>query len=263
MTKPPTTPSKAPAPPSGVGLLKPKPQGKAVCIYGPGGIGKTSLVALLDSVVWFDMDESLSDLGLMDATCAPCDTYEQIMDALKSNLLDNSKVIVFDSGTKLEEISKAFVIRTIPHEKPGYKISRIEDYGYGKGYGHIFDAYMDVLLELQRHRREGRHVVFICHDCTNKTPNPQGEDWIRYEPRLQSPDSGKNSIRLRLREWVSELYCIAYDVNVKDGRAEGSGTRTIYPVEMPHCMAKSRTFSLPFVYTEGDDTVWRELGMKG
>ena len=31
-----------------------------------------------------------------------------------------------------------------------------------------------------------------------RNPNPAGEDWLRYEPRLQSPNSGKASIRLRV-----------------------------------------------------------------
>ena len=35
---------------------------------------------------------------------------------------------------------------------------------------------------------------------------------------------------------------LVYDVNVaKDGKGQGSGTRTVYTNELPHCMAKSRT----------------------
>lgn len=254
---PPTTPQPA----RSAYLKPPRQQGKAVCIYGPGGIGKTSLVSLLDGVAWFDLDESLADLGKTDAQCAPCTTYQEIMDTLKGSALNDSRVIAIDSGTRLEELSVKYVIGHVPHEK-GNTIRCIEDYGWGKGYGHVFNAYMDILNALQEHRRNGRHVVLVCHDCTAHFPNPQGDDWIRYEPRLQNPESGKNSIRLRMREWVSELYCICYDILVKDGRAQGTGTRTIYPVEAPHCMAKSKTFDRPFVCTEGEDGLWKELGMK-
>ena len=211
--------------------------------------------------MWFDLDESLADLGMTDALCAPCQTYENIMDAIKSDAFKAAKVIVVDSATKLEEVVTDYVIRTVPHEK-GFTIKNILDYGWGKGFCHVFNKYMDILNALQEHRRQGRHVVLIAHDSVAQKPNPQGEDWIRYEPRLQDPKKGENSIRLRLREWVSELLFIGYDISVKEGRAQGAGTRTIYPVEMPHCMAKSRTFANSFVYTEGDDSMWRELGMK-
>ena len=37
------------------------------------------------------------------------------------------------------------------------------------------------------------NVILICHDCTATVPNPTGEDWLRYEPRLQSPGSGNRT----------------------------------------------------------------------
>jgi hypothetical protein len=102
-------------------------------------------------------------------------------------------------------------------------------------------------------------VILICHDCCTTVPNPQGEDWQRYEPRLQSPSSGKASIRLRVREWADHVFFLGYDVDVKDGKGRGSGTRTLWPVEMPHCMAKSRRLSDPIPVYPNDPAVWNAL----
>ena len=79
------------------------------------------------------------------------------------------------------------------------------------------------------------------------------------EPRLQSPASGKASIRLRVREWADHVLFIGYDVTVKDGKGKGSGTRTIYPCELPFCMAKSRTLAEPMPFPKYDTTLWTHL----
>jgi len=153
----------------------------------------------------------------------------------------------------------AWTIANVPHEKRDVAIRRIEDYGFGKGYQHVYDSFLKLLGDLDQHARAGRHVVLICHDCTSNVPNPSGDDWLRYEPRLQTTNSGKASIRLRVKEWADHLLFVGYDVDVRDGKGRGSGTRTIYPVERPHCMAKSRTLADPIVYQRNDRALWDQL----
>ena len=67
------------------------------------------------------------------------------------------------------------------------------------------------------------------------------------------------SIRLRVREWADHVLFVGYDVAVKDGKGSGSGTRTVYPNELPHCMAKSRTLSQPLPLAKFDLTLWNTL----
>jgi len=171
---------------------------------------------------------------------------------------DDIRTIVIDSATKAEELAVEHTLKTVPHEK-GNRVERIEDYGYGKGYSHVYDSFLPLLTALSIHTRAGRNVILVSHDCTATVPNPSGEDWIRYEPRLQSPASGKASIRLRVREWADHVLFIGYDLDVKDGKGRGSGTRTVYPCELPHCMAKSRTMADPLPLTKFDTTLWKKL----
>lgn len=239
--------------------------GHRIVLYGPGGIGKTTLATNLPGPVAFiDLDDSLPRLAsqLSDAPMlvSGVDTWARLREVLQADGWDGVKSIVIDTGTRAEEMAIAHTLATVPHEK-GHLCARLEDFGYGKGFQHVYDTFLPLLADLDRHSRAGRNVVIICHDCTSTVPNPAGEDWLRYEPRLQSPNSGKASIRLRVREWADHVLFLGYDVDVgKDGKGRGAGTRTIYPCELPHCMAKSRTTSTPIPMIRDTETeFWTNL----
>lgn len=253
-------PGALPAKKYGFGAIKPA-AAQRVVIYGPGGVGKTSLAARAPGpVAFFDLDQSLANLShsLEGLDVRPIDgvaTWQEMRDALhQPELWKDIRSIVIDSGTRAEFLGVSHTIKTVPHEKPGTTITSVEGYGYGKGYRHVYETFMQLLGDLDQHFRAGRNVVLICHDCTANVPNPEGVDYIRWEPRLQNQTNG--NIRFAVKEWCDHLLCVRYDVSTKDGKAEGSGSRTIYPVELPVHMAKSRSLKDPIVYEEGSTALW-------
>jgi hypothetical protein len=234
--------------------------GHRVLLYGPGGIGKTTLAtASPGEVAFFDLDESLPRLKVEKSPLTvDVASWDELRKALQKDWPANVKTIVIDSVTRAEELCIAHTLATILSDS-GKRCANVEGYGYGKGYGYVFDTFLPILADLDRHCRAGRNVILIAHDCTTNVPNPAGEDWLRYEPRLQSPTSGKASIRLRVREWADHVLFLGYDVSVdKEGKGKGSGTRTLWPAELPHCMAKSRTTQAPIVVNDSTD-VWAEI----
>lgn len=242
---------------------KPQAQvGHRIVLYGPGGVGKTSLADLAPGpVVSFDLDDSLGVLQPQHTQrVTGVEDWQQLRDTLKADGWEGVSTLVIDSITRAEELAVAWTLRHTPKDDKGTLARSVEDYGFGKGYGHVFDAFLPLLADLDLHVKAGRNVILIAHECVTRVPNPEGDDWIRYEPRLQDPNSGKGSIRLRLKEWADHLFYLGYDVSVdREGKGRGSGTRTLYPVERPYFMAKSRTLRDPLVIVEGDTTLWDTL----
>lgn len=233
-----------------------------VVLYGPGGIGKTSLATNMSKlgISPLIVDIEGGSLNLDAQRIAGIETFDELRGVLQNDEITGQfGAIILDSGTKAEELATAHVIRTVRHEK-GHKVERLEDYGFGKGYVHVYEAMLLLLADLDQNARAGRHVVMVCHDCTAKVPNPAGDDWIRYEPRLQNSD--KSNVRLRVREWCDHLAFVGYDVNAKDGKASGSGTRSIYVAETPTQMAKSRFLSDVIPYRNGDADFWKQVFRK-
>jgi hypothetical protein len=237
--------------------------GHRILLYGPGGIGKTSRATEAPGPVAFiDLDNSLpklkTQLDLSHLKIVDAPTWADLRGVLQSDGWDDIATIVIDTVTKAEEMA---IIHTLANVKTdGKSIAEfVESYGFGKGYQYVYETFLPLLADLDRHQREGRNVILIAHDCTANVPNPSGENWLRYEPRLQSPTSGKSSIRLRIKEWSDHVLFMAYDVAVnKQGKGIGSGTRTIYTSELPSFMAKSRTTQEAIPVDAGTD-VWSKI----
>jgi len=234
-----------------------------IVLYGPGGAGKSKLCSLLSQVgiepLFLDLENGTK---FLDVSRVNVETWDDLRATLhNTELLAPFGAVVIDSGTKAEELAIAWMLENIKHEK-GQKCESIEDYGFGKGYTHLYETFMLMVNDLDAIARSGKHVIIVCHDCTCNVPNPASEDYLRFEPRLQSPASGKFSIRHRVREWCDHMLAIMFDVAInKDGKAKGSGTRAIYTSERPTHLAKSRTLDEVVVYVDNDATIWTKLNL--
>lgn len=261
-------PASAPAPkaaapePKRFGVVSGRQAGaQRVLVYGPGGVGKTELCTLAPKPIFVDPENGSRafDVARIDGI----ETYADVRSVLAGPDLDPFETVIIDTGTKLEELATAHVIATVAHEKPGVRITGIESYGFGKGYRHVYEAFSFVLQDCDRLVRRGKNVIMVTHSCTNEAPNPNGDNWLRYEPRLQHPKK-ENSIRERVFGWADHALFVGYDVAVtKEGKGQGGGTRTIYTQELPSHVAKTRgafnvgqemPASMP--YGKGDGSIW-------
>lgn len=221
-------------------------------IYGVGGIGKTSLVALADNVVLIDLEGGSVDHDIPRIDTVS--TWADLRALLQSDVFDDMKTVAIDSLTKAEELCKAHVLANVMTEK-GQRVGSIEGYGFGKGYTHLVEEWRKGIGDLERLYLAGKDIVMVAHANIGKTPNPTGDDYIRHEPRLHHSD--KASVRAVTIEWCDHVLFLGYDVAADEGKAKGSGSRTIYTHEQATHIAKSRTLPpTPIIYKKGDRTVW-------
>jgi hypothetical protein len=244
-----------------------KIEAQKVVLYGTGGCGKSSLAASLKDVginpLFIDIGDGTAKLNIdrIGGKDNPIDDWTDLRRALHlRDLWSNYDAIVIDDLTKAEEMAADWVIDNVPHEK-GRPINGLTDYGYGKGYEHVFDEFLKLVGDLDAVVRADKHVVCIAHEIIERVPNPGGEDWLQYQPRLQN--TKQSNIRYRMKEWCDHLLFCCYDVFTKDGKGEGGGTRSIYSAELPTWLAKSREISEPIAYEKGSCELWRQLLKKG
>ena len=242
------------------GRLSGTPQ--RILLYGPAGIGKSSLAALAPTPVFLDLERGTREIDV--PRIDGIETYDDLRAVLHSDMLAPYKTIVLDTCTRAEEFTVAHVLQTVKNEKGDY-VDGIEGFTYGKGLQHVYDKYLLLLQDMDTQVRAGRNVILIAHDCTNDVPNPAGENFLRFEPHLQNPKSGKASVRLRVVQWTDHTLYVGFDVAVtRDGKGKGGGTRTIWTVERPDHIAKSRSLAEVMAFeSPTDNAIWQLIFPNG
>ena len=242
--------------------------GQKIVIYGTGGIGKSSLCCLAPGpVAYVDAEDrlpslkaELGELGIPEPVIVPCNNWKSLRSGLQSSGWDGIKTIALDSGCVIEEWCIADLLLTVKtFEKPPQRATSLEDYGFGKDVRLVYEHFLPLLADLDRHAKAGRNIIITAHDCKPEESNPMGSNYVRFEPRLRTSKKGDNSIRLKVKEWCDFVGFICYDLNIpKDERgklskkAEGSGTRTMYLQETPAYMAKNHGYSEPIDLVLGE-----------
>lgn len=242
--------------------------GHRIILYGAGGIGKSTLACQLPgNSAFIDADESLSKLkpqlesaDIKIPVLIPATDWMSLRTNLQSSGYDNIQNVILDTWAPIQLWTEKYTL-AMTLKEGGKKAANIEDYGYGKGWRHVYDTFLPLIGDLDAHMRAGRNVVIVMHDETSKVPNPAGVDFIRWEMKAQHTPNA--SIRLRLREWADHVLFLSYDISVDEagadkGKAKGVGYRTLHTAELPHFMAKSRTTSADYPIVHGESP-WGEI----
>lgn len=190
------------------------------------------------------------------------DTWDEFIDELNTGRphWKDCETVVIDTATQAQELAEKDVIANIKTDG-GDEAKSMGDYTWGKGPHHVYARFLKLFAALDLHIREGRNVIIICHECTVEVPNPQGvNNWIRYEPQLQSPKKAVASILAKMTQWSSYVFRIGYDISVdKNKKATGTGSRRIYTSERPTHLAKSRKTMESIIFTKGSPEIWNQL----
>lgn len=205
-------------------------------IYGTEGIGKTTLAAQAPKPLILDTEGGSRRLQ--------CDrvhvkTLVELDGALMSLGRDPEgyQTVVIDSADWAEKFVAEQLLRK-------QKKDSIEDFGFGKGYVMLLEAFDKLLTACDYLCERGLNVVWVAHAKIVRTSPPDENDgYDRYELKLSK------QVAPRLKEWADLLLFCNYRVALVEGedgrtKAKGGKERIMYAQRAAAWDAKNR-FGLP------------------
>lgn len=234
-------------------------------IYGPEGIGKSSLAALCPGVVFADLEHSTEDMDI-----ARVEGIEVLNDYAASwaNLRSwvqslNGGVSCIDSMTRAEDWCAAWVIKNKKSNEGAAASDSLEDFKYKAGLTFIVDEFRRFIGDIDNAFIRGASFILISHNRVNKFVNPDASNYVRHEPRLIDDEKSKLSNMNQYVQFLDHLLFIDLDKNVNRGKVAGSGSRTIYLDTSPSRLSKTRSLPTdPIPFDRGQTGIWGMLGAK-
>lgn len=210
-----------------------------VVLYGPEGIGKSSLAAQFPNPVFIDTEGSTKQLNVQRLQKpSSWEMLKQQVQWVKHEGPSRFGTLIIDTVDWAEMLCVESVCAT--HNKNG-----VEDFGYGKGYVFVAEEMGRFLNLLGDVVEAGIHVVLTAHAQIIKFEQPDEMGaYDRYQLKL-GQKTGSRTAPL-VKEWADIVLFINYktlsiatDDKGKKHKAQG-GTRTMYTTHHPAWDAKNR-----------------------
>jgi hypothetical protein len=248
-------------------LTKAKAKPSITIIYGPSGLGKTTLAVGSKNPIVLQTEEGLGILTKNREIphfklAKDYDTFFGYLKFLVDSDLEYNTLVI-DSLDWLEPL-----IHTKTCEV--HKQASIESFGYGRGYNEALKYWREVLDLVNTLRNEKKmRVVLIAHNQIKAFHDPSTESYDRHELKLHKAAS---ALVLEASDMCLFLNYKKGTVKVQGNKGLTSKTvqsgRVLVTTESPACVAKNR-YGLPEeiqVIDEGDDFIvraektWAEIG---
>lgn len=210
-------------------------------IYGPEGIGKTTIAAQFPDPLFIDTEGSTNqiDVKRLKAPTSFAELLQMIDWVVQTK---PCSTLVIDTIDWAERLATEEVLGENNWQS-------MESVGFGKSYQHLYEKMGRLLDRLSNVVEVDINVVLVGHSKVEKFDDP-GEmgSYDRWQLKLRS--TGKTDNSTLVKEWADMVLFVNYkviavktDENGKSYRGQG-GKRTMYANHQPSFDAKNR-FGLP------------------
>jgi hypothetical protein len=160
-------------------------------VYGPEGVGKSSLGAAAPEPIFIDVEQGTMNL---ETTRFQFDDAGRTMPTNFDELLESVRVIerethpyktlVLDTLDAVEALIWQHICARDGREN-------ISSYGFGKGENIVaLDEWRKLIAALERVRAKGINVLTLSHSVVKRFDDPESEGWDRYILKLHEKAGG-------------------------------------------------------------------------
>ena len=129
----------------------------SMILYGPPGVGKTTLALSAPNPLIIDFDRGMSRVKAQHRKPAIfCNTYEEVMNDLRSPDIKDFETIIIDTGGSFVSFLKDWAFRTKPDA-----ITKSGQFNSLKGFGHVkseFESFTNYVRDTLN-----KHLIYIFH----------------------------------------------------------------------------------------------------
>lgn len=202
-----------------------------VVIYGPEGIGKSTLASQFPDPLYIDTEGGSAHLDVARVECAQ--DWNALIETVKAVAeQDVCKTLIIDTVDWAEQLCTAAILKK-------YRQTSIEGFGYGKGFTYLAEEMAVLLYTLDEVIASGKNVVLTAHAKMRKQELPdEAGAFDRWEMKLS------RNVSPLVKEWADMVLFLNYKTFVVksdtgSGKAHG-GQRVIYTTHHPCWDAKNR-----------------------